>query len=198
MYCVILFFVSAYAGPCTEYMGGESTFFGKSVHYFVCCDNCGEPDISCNGRTYQGGSSNSYCGSCGVTTVSASVITWYSCRDCSTQSRCSSRCSIWNFPGLCWKWASCFKHCCTSSSKRQATFCGDNICDSGESAETCPLDCCKTVNSMCNLSPSECSPECCSESTCCIDDGSGSAMSLSGQVVHILYTLSVGLLLLLL
>lgn len=35
------------------------------IHDYICCNNCDQPNPTCDGRTYQGGSDGDYCGKCG-------------------------------------------------------------------------------------------------------------------------------------
>ena len=175
---------------CTKYMGGMSTVLGFEVHYFACCDNSQDADSSCTGMTWQGGSSESYCGSRGDNTWPGADVKYrFICSGCSAQSYAASTCARWDYPGICWKWLNCFENNCNSNRKRQSQsdFCGNSVCDSGESPDNCPLDCCGTVNAMC--ADSGCTPECCSTATCCNDGNVGNG----DTVLHhsqFLYTLA--------
>ena len=178
---------------CRQYDHGGTS----GVHFYACCNNCNDADTACNGDTYQGGgSTNNYCGTCGNRRPSEqhSRHTYtFNCESCSQQRQCRDYCNrrhplAKSIPGLCPKWAGCFRGCCLSINpsnrgKRSATvnqtlFCGDNICSDGETTNTCPLDCCPTVNpTMC---PSDqCTPNCCMGPTCCLTtspDGASSAV----------------------
>ena len=167
---------------CRQYDHGGTS----GVHFYACCNNCNDADTACDGDTYQGGgSTNNYCGTCGNRRPSEqhSRHTYtFNCESCSQQRQCRDYCNrrhplAKSIPGLCPKWAGCFRGCCLSINpsnrgKRSATvnqtlFCGDNICSDGETTNTCPLDCCPTVNpTMC---PSDqCTPNCCMGPTCCL------------------------------
>ena len=171
---------SSQASTCTEYQGGKSTIFGHQVHWYTCCNNCRESNPYCNGITWQGGSSEEYCGNCGENTFGGRYEKQYNCQDCDTQEGCRINANDWDWPLLCWKWANSFSGCCkkaTRSKKRQEvidvnstsfTFCGDTICQDDESPTSCPLDCCYQVNSNCTVSG--CTPTCCGESSCCLED----------------------------
>ena len=160
---------------CTAYYIDAGT---SGLHHYTCCNNCNDPSTSCDGRTYHGGSSMSYCGTCGKPTGGGRVEYYFNCKDCQTQSKCADMCDN-NFPGatlpgLCWKWVDCFAGCCREmatqfSRRRQADtpieFCGDGTCQqSSEDPDTCPSDCCYLRNSTCT---SGCSLECCRTATCC-------------------------------
>lgn len=165
---------------CTaHYLGGDS-----GVHHYSCCNNCNDSNStklpSCDGQTYEGGSTGSYCGSCGKPT-GGGVLKWYfNCMNCSVQSQCQAICNkkVSTKAGFCWKWIDCFKGCCSEASKSlydplwmisdtdSFGFCGDAICQSSENHFSCPTDCCYQINSTC-LTGATCSPSCCEEITCC-------------------------------
>ena len=173
---------SSKASTCTEYQGGVSS---GGVHRYICCDNCGESNAYCDGRTWQGGSNEVYCGRCGRDSFGGTFRKRYMCQDCNTQVACATRANsgYGDTPGFCWKWANSFSSCCqmaASNKKRQVvidvnstsfTFCGDGICQGDETPSSCPFDCCYQVNSNCTVSG--CTPTCCGELNCCLeDDGS--------------------------
>ena len=185
----VVFFVmisSSKASTCTEYQGGVSS---GGVHRYICCDNCGESNPYCDGRTWQGGSKVVYCGTCGIDSFGGKFRKSYMCQDCNTQVACARKASrgLGDIKGLCWRWAHKFGECCKKAlrfKKRQAVidinstsfiFCGDGICQDDETPTSCPFDCCYQVNSNCTVSG--CTPTCCGESSCCLedDDGSGAA-----------------------
>ena len=192
----VVFFVmisSSKASTCTEYQGGVSS---GGVHRYICCNNCGESNPSCDGTTFQGGSNEPYCGGCGDNSFGGTARKSYDCNDCSTQAACAARANDAVFgygdkPGLCWKWADSFSSCCEmagNNKKRQAgidinstsfTFCGDGICRDDETPSSCPLDCCYQVNSDCTIT-SSCTPTCCGESSCCLEEDDGS----EGATLH--------------
>ena len=188
------------SATCEAYQGGTSTFFGLEPHRYICCDNCNDWDTSCNGQTYQGGSSESYCSSCGETSLSGSkYLSSFDCPNCASQSSCDFSCEDYDWPGGCWLWILCFKRCCRDAfftGKRDIKgmkFCGDSICEEGETAESCPMDCCYKVNSACTIKKGECTPECCGAPTCClgdpgnhnIDSESSSGLNFPSIFVHI-------------
>ena len=183
----VVFFVmisSSKASTCTVYKGGIFP-----LHRYICCNNCGEDDTSCDGRTWQGGSNEVYCGNCGMDTFGGKAWKNFMCLNCNTQVACATRADGWfgilDIKGLCWKWASSFESCCQKAvgknknnlqvidiNSTSFTFCGDGICQDDETSTSCPLDCCYQVNSNCPVSG--CTPTCCGESSCCLEDGSGS------------------------
>lgn len=140
---------------CSQYRFGGTT----NLHFYTCCDNCGEDDESCDGVTYQGGgSTDDYCGGCGVQLGGGSCYNNFNCGNCGIQTSCEDYCSeAWTIrglakyiPGLCGLWSRCFRKCCENINtfKRDVNdssniviepFCGDLICQDGEN---CPDDCC--------------------------------------------------------
>lgn len=175
---------SCQASTCREYYGGR-----KVVHWYNCCDNCGESNPYCDGRTWQGGSSVEYCGSCGRNSFGGEPSsTIYDCVNCDTQEKCAKKVSLNNVPGLCWRWSNGFMECCKKaarySNKKQVlvdissnnfTFCGDGICQNDETPASCPSDCCYQVNSNCTNSG--CTPTCCGESSCCLNENTSGTAS---------------------
>ena len=161
---------------CTGYYTG-----GRSgVHHWACCNNCNDTNKTCDGVTWQGGSSEVYCGPCGTNSNGGGRVKYYfNCGSCRQQELCSEYCSGRNLPGLCWKWLDCFRGCCLanaqqpSRNKRQietTSFCGDGTCGSGETPNTCPSDCCYQINPVCDPSnPNLCENECCEHSSCCLE-----------------------------
>ena len=152
------------------------------------CDNCYDVDTSCTGITWQGGSSRIYCEECGTRTNAAGgrIRNYFNCANCAHQRNCAYNCRLYDFPGVCWKWLSCFRGCCISFSnqpreKRQENtpllFCGDDVCAGNETPESCPMDCCYMVNSNCTRG-AHCSDECCNTPSCCIPNTRGSAQCL--------------------
>ena len=162
---------------CTGYYTG-----GKSrLHHWACCNNCNDPTSqSCDGTTWQGGSSNSYCGRCGQNTGGGREKYYFNCGSCDNQNSCSSFChnKHLDHAGLCWKWLDCFKGCCfkTATQPRierdvsELSFCGDTVCSGSETPSSCPADCCYQINSKNCTSGSTCSPECCHSPTCCLNE----------------------------
>ena len=170
---------------CTQYDHGGTS----GIHFYTCCDNCNDgDDTSCDGHTYQGGgSTGSYCSSCGQHSQSGGgrVTYRFNCVSCSQQKRCEDECNKdWvakDVPTQCPRWSGCFRGCCVKASgkhqsKRQTTngstevgeFCGDSICQAGEDHYTCPIDCCPSVNAN-DCHPKNCSnPSCCYDPHCCI------------------------------
>ena len=150
-------------GYCiTNYLGGES-----NVHHYACCNNCNDSaPATCDGTTYEGGSSGEYCGSCGQPTGGGRVKFTFNCASCEVQTQCRTECDqqTSTLPGFCWKWVDCFKGCCQATvAKLQRTglkrgveqaefnissvgFCGDGVCSESESQSLCPFDCCHRVN----------------------------------------------------
>lgn len=192
---------------CTQYdHGGVS-----GVHFFTCCNNCNDNDQQCTGTTYQGGgSTDNYCGQCGLSSQSGGGrITYrFNCVNCGVQAACRSRCND-EFagltkitPGLCPRWAGCFRGCCleaqersvrrkrqTNSTQLIGQFCGDLTCQSGENSMNCPVDCCPVTNpSDCN--PDTCNPQCCLEPHCCIVDSGNHKTPTNLAFVLVLSTLA--------
>ena len=138
---------------------------------------------SCDGLTWHGGSTSSYCGSCGNNTGGGRPKYHFNCGSCSQQNECKDYCSgpIRSLPGFCWLWLDCFKGCClarnehptqgTTETIETMSFCGDGTCGSGETSSTCPSDCCYQVNSHCDPSnPNFINEEyeCCGDVGCCL------------------------------
>lgn len=160
---------------CTAYyIDAGST----SLHHYACCDNCDDPNSSCDGQTWHGGSTESYCGTCGTPSGGGVPKYYFNCDDCQTQLTCKNTCNlrslIATWPGNCWKWVDCFAGCCRDMGnqfhqRRQLDtieFCGDGICQqSSENPDVCPSDCCYLKNSTCGTNG--CTPECCQTATCC-------------------------------
>ena len=158
------------------YAGGTST-----VHHWACCNNCNDSTSqSCDATTWQGGSSNSYCGKCGQNTGRGRVKYYFNCGSCDNQNSCSDFCHAkgLNHAGLCWKWLDCFKGCCFKTATQpqnkrdtsELSFCGDSVCSESETPSSCPADCCYQKNSNNCTSGSACSPECCHSPTCCLNE----------------------------
>lgn len=165
----------ATAAVCTRYQGGISTFFGREVHRYACCNNCGDSDTSCDSQTYHGGSNQDYCGSCGSSSwPSSSRMGSFSCEGCSEQNSCDSNCWYWDWPLGCWCWVNCFQRCCARAYSRgkrsiaEMEFCGNGVCSEEETVANCPMDCCQQINTACTLRKGECIPECCGEPSCCM------------------------------
>ena len=105
---------------CRQYdHGGQS-----NIHFYACCDNCGDTDRSCDGHTYQGGGTyDDQCGKCGARIPSerGSRLTYtFNCETCSHQRHCKKTCDTEYpisavMPGLCPKWIGCFRACCLSA-----------------------------------------------------------------------------------
>ena len=127
---------------CRQYdHGGVS-----GVHFYACCNNCNDDDMSCDGDTYQGGgTTDALCGTCGTRIASEqnSRLTYtFNCDSCTKQQHCREFCNTKHpiarvLPGLCPKWIGCFRGCCLSNKE---SFCGDNICCDGETTDNCPSD----------------------------------------------------------
>ena len=177
------------------YLGGTS-----GVHQFACCNNCNDLTPStCDGVTYQGGSTTKYCGSCGAKKENYDTQwkSYFNCGSCDVQSACKKRCDG-NFPnklpGFCWRWLDCFSECCRAASYQprqkqyrstspaevaSMAFCGDYRCSESETPATCPADCCYQANALnCSSDPSQCSPDCCQMETCCLAGTGGVVQSL--------------------
>ncbi len=181
---------SEYPSYCTQYdHGGVS-----SIHFFTCCDNRNDNDVSCAGTTYQGGgSTDAYCGNNGLSSsLGGGRITYrFNCVNCAQQTACEAKCdAVWpnkNIPGFCPKWAGCFRGCCVEADRKYGNrnkrdsihsnntidfeFCGDLICQSGEDVDNCPIDCCSEIRPSCN---SNCTDLCCYEPGCCVADNGDS------------------------
>lgn len=181
---------------CTQYDHGGTT----GVHFYTCCNNCNDPgDQSCAGTVYQGGGTtgNDYCDRCGVhSSAGGGRVTYrFNCGSCSQQRECEMKCDKkWygitkTTPGLCPKWAGCFRGCCIESQKENRKrdtgvdeFCGDFVCQETENSKTCPIDCCPLQNPT-NCTIDECSPECCMQPECC----SSSSQSLTSVSFYIIF-----------
>lgn len=177
----------------THYLGGSS-----KVHQYSCCNNCHKETTYplssnkvCEGVTYQGGSSGSYCGQCGQALGGGRLKWFFNCVNCSIQNQCEALCNkkVPTMAGFCWKWASCFKGCCTNQmvshhhgeheqllikelnlvlQSGEERFCGDTICQAQESHINCPGDCCYKVNNATCPSTAKCLPSCCEQTNCCM------------------------------
>lgn len=156
-----------------HHTGGLSTF-----HHWACCNNCNDPPSiynprqespTCDGVTWQGGSRNEYCGTCGRNIGGGRIKSYFNCESCGLQEYCAFKCRRNDYPGWCWRWLECFENCCTlfaqqpiprpPPGKRQVTdrsFCGDSTCDKGETPSSCPTDCCYLTNSMCAENSTNC------------------------------------------
>jgi len=140
---------------CTVYyLGGTS-----GVHQYACCNNCNDTTPNtCDGHTYQGGSTTKYCGPCGKVTGGGLVKYLFNCGSCSNQAHCEDVCNkrVGTLPGLCWKWVDCFKGCCVAMTDARSRisghsayalnmmeveFCGDAQCTGSETPASCPGDC---------------------------------------------------------
>ena len=172
--CCVLLVPDSNPSSCAEYFGGQ-----WYIHWYNCCDNCEEEDPYCDGWTWQGGSRVQYCGSCGENSFGGKLLKQYDCVNCDIQTNCTQKVGKYNYPGLCWKWSMAFRGCCKKASssdsysgfevlKDSFTFCGDSVCQEGEDVVSCPMDCCPLVNDRCSSSR-ECTPICCSEASCCLD-----------------------------
>ena len=177
---------------CKQYdHGGVS-----GVHFYACCNNCNDTDTSCDGDTYQGGgTTDNLCGTCGDRIPSeqnSRHVYTFNCGSCFQQRQCRDLCNTQHpyaksIPGLCPKWIGCFRGCCLNNNpsfrgKRSATtvnqtlFCGDNVCSDWETTDTCPSDCCPTVNPE-DCPSDKCSRNCCMGATCCMTSSTaGSAV----------------------
>ena len=83
---------SCQASTCREYYGGK-----KGIHWYNCCDNCGESNPCCDGRTWQGGSSGAYCGTCGKNSFGGKPwSTFYNCVNCDSQEKCAKKVALNN------------------------------------------------------------------------------------------------------
>ena len=179
---------------CTAYYisAGDS-----GLHHYACCANCNDPDTSCDGQTWQGGTSNSYCSTCGTATGGGVDKYYFNCGNCQMQSSCKDRCDnafpVATWPGFCWRWVDCFAGCCRESTTQYARrrrqtleFCGDGICQqSNENPDSCPTDCCYLRNSTCGTTM--CTKECCQTATCC----SGAALSSGSCLLALLVLMHV-------
>lgn len=180
---------------CTGYyVGGTSGISGHGVHHWACCNNCDDPTPNtCDGKTWQGGSSIKYCNSCGQNTGGGQVEYYFNCESCDKQQACAEECSTFinNRKGFCWKWLGRFKGCCLETSQphnrkrdvSELSFCGDGICSETETPASCHADCCYQMNSEnCTKGLDNCSPQCCNEPNCCLENksnnsGNGSSKS---------------------
>ncbi|KAI8491968.1 hypothetical protein Bbelb_303410 [Branchiostoma belcheri] len=171
-------------GKCAHItLGGTS-----GVHFYVCCNNCNENEgnPTCDRTTYQGASTTQYCGHCGADEGNGKwKLHQFKCGGCAGQSQVEKKCEKkypWLFAGTCWVFSSCFQHRCKKRFQQKARrtlddtdapFCGDDTCDPGETAFTCPFDCCPVKNpDTCTRNNDTCPPICCSEPGCCKISGS--------------------------
>ena len=87
------------SGQCSTYKWGGTS----GLHWYACCNNCETIDTSCDGKTYQTASYESYCGTCGIDTTKGNgkYYATYSCGGCQGQDRISTKCQ--RVGGLCTK-----------------------------------------------------------------------------------------------
>lgn len=160
------------------YLGGMST-----VHHWTCCNNCNDATPNtCDGVTYHGGSSTSYCGACGNNTAKnkGEMEYYFNCDSCELQSACQAKCNhthggLLKVPGFCWLWSECFYQCCLVAApqpnkKRSIAvsvaevanlqFCGDGTCSASETSISCPTDCYYLPNAVKNTTHGI-TPSCC-------------------------------------
>jgi len=162
-------------GHCQYHSWGGTSHF----HEYVCCNNChsgGQPE-SCNGKTYQIGSSTDYCGNCGINKGGGFVHgEEFTCGGCLGQDKVASKCQIWwNSKGWCWAFADCVKSGCAKMKTtnrhvrdiEQEWWCGDGTCNSDETLDNCPIDCCRHFfPDECGIRVGECQSTHCNTSTC--------------------------------
>lgn len=96
------------AGSCNYIAGGGVS----KIHEYVCCNNVGQADASCDGTTYQGGSTDANCGP-GGENHNGYVVHTFTSPGCAKQNDCQTHCNSCNedHPGLCWDWAICHTNC---------------------------------------------------------------------------------------
>ena len=199
---------------CTGYYTGgtsrSSGISGDGVHHWACCNNCNDPTPNtCDAHTWQGGSTISYCGSCGQNTGGGREKYFFNCGNCNNQQTCAEKCRSHDSAGSCWKWLDCFQGCCLKSTTQpqanikrdiaELSFCGDSICSENESPTSCPSDCCYQMNSMnCTRNPNECSPQCCQTSNCCleVDDQENKVITENYSIYILLLSTMINMLLL--
>lgn len=183
---------------CKVYKGGVLVIppFGQ-VHGFACCDNRGDADKSCVGKTYHGGSNKKYCKNDGTSNWPGSTfISNFCCPNCKAQGLCSLLCDLrgWDFPGLCWNWMACFVGCCTAANganwllnKLNETEVGSGSgFASGEYGSAfLEFEFCGDGTCSSSESSTSCPADCCTQASttcqpgsntcpCCIASGSGS------------------------
>lgn len=87
---------------------------GKALQY-VCCNNCGKADQSCDGTTYANGSTIHYCDTCGRNTVNSLKLSEsFSCDGCygQTQTMYACKAQYSEVPVACWLFWACFENEC--------------------------------------------------------------------------------------
>lgn len=179
-------------GYCSAYQFGGTS----RVHFYSCCNNCDEGSPpSCDGVTYQGASTENYCGPCGKPRNGRPVRRNYlfgprqrKTAGCAAQTACVERCKAFDlFPGTCWMWTSCFSKCVRKSTKQNGQaneFCGDGLCTQNENSTTCPIDCCGHVDPECVLQEGKCLPTRCGFPSCTEpSSSSSSAGKVAGGVI---------------
>ena len=106
---------------CRQYDHGGAPGGVIGSHFYACCNNCNDPDTSCDGDTYQGGgTTDNLCGRCGnrMPSEQHSLHRYtFNCGSCSRQRQCRDHCNKKHpfgkeAPTLCFKWVGCFRDCC--------------------------------------------------------------------------------------
>ncbi|XP_046549299.1 uncharacterized protein LOC124259231 isoform X3 [Haliotis rubra] len=177
-------------GQCLTFNKGGTSGF----HYYACCNNINGTDKSCDGRTYQRASTTSYCNSGGTDNGNGVIKAEFACGGCPGQGIVAKKCKpmkIFNIPGTCWLFTKCFKKYCKKrysvqssglnmqvvdpSSTSMPDTCYNTVCETGETPDNCPVDCCFKMNpSQCTwVTNGTCIPEFCDTPSCSESGGTG-------------------------
>ena len=135
------------------------------------------------------------------------------CGGCYGQTRKGQTCGkkYGNIPFGCWLLRTCFETLCRSDGIRRSNIppadqhgveispdenarvspligskvpiCFDGVCNVGEH-ESCPADCCAIRNpEKCAVAQGSCPPECCGESSCCVEKESKNMLNMVAMCV---------------
>ncbi|XP_067653527.1 uncharacterized protein [Haliotis asinina] len=190
-------------GQCLSFNRGGTS----KVHFYACCNNVNDTDKSCDGRTYQRGSSTSYCGSGGADKGKGVIRAEFACGGCPGQGSVANKCKpipIFDLPGTCWLFTKCFKKYCKKrysaqssglnmqvvdpSSTSMPDTCYNTVCDPGETTANCPVDCCFKLNpSKCTwVTNGTCIPEYCDTPSCSVNGAVGLTVTKDASSIGVL------------
>lgn len=150
---------------CTKRTMTAGMLAADSIHY-ICCDVLEQIDTSCDSETYVSDPGSpatplDLCESGGMDEGDGIRPFVIPCGNCDVQTTCASRCNLPGYPRGCSLWTKCFAKCCMAALNRFATtvtevnaltFCGNGVCDAGESG-FCIEDCCSGNPANCLIQP---------------------------------------------
>ncbi|XP_071799883.1 uncharacterized protein [Asterias amurensis] len=146
---------------------------GKYTNYFYTC--CGELKVDNPPSATEEMVANWDCNPQRIGWATFNETERYNCNSEIGQKKAREMCNArwgWIAAEDCWAWTACFAGVCmkeeTDPGYLSEGFCGDGRCDSTESTDSCPSDCCPQKNPVeCLMRNSTCTPACCSETACC-------------------------------